>query len=134
MVPTKLRILYGDTDRMGVVYYANYLRFFEAGRNELIRAKGARYRDIEARTGLGLPVVEAHCRYAKPARYDDVVRVETRVEEIRRASVRFAYQVFRDDDGTLLAEGHTVHAVIDRDMKPVRLPEELRALLEAPDP
>ena len=76
MVTTRLRVIYGDTDQMGVVYYANYLRYFEAGRNEFIRAKGLRYRDFEERFGLRLPVAEAGVSYRQPARYDDLLRVD----------------------------------------------------------
>ena len=77
MVRTEIRVIYGDTDQMGVVYYAQYLRYFEAGRNEFIRAKGLRYRDFEARFGLQLPVAEAGVVYRRPARYDDLIAVET---------------------------------------------------------
>ena len=81
MVATELRVIYGDTDQMGVVYYANYLRYFEAGRNEFIRAKGLRYRDFEATYSLRLPVTEASVRYQAPARYDDLLRLETSLED-----------------------------------------------------
>lgn len=130
MVPTRIRVIYGDTDRMGVVYYANYLRFFEAGRNEFLREKGARYRDVEAEFGVMLPVVEANVRYRHPARYDDLIRIETRITELKRASLRFEYSVVREGDEKLLAEGHTVHACIDREHKPVKLPEPVVALLQ----
>ena len=76
MVKTEIRVIYGDTDQMGVVYYANYLRYFEAARNEFIRAKGLRYRDFEVQHGLLLPVAEAHVSYRTPARYDDLLAVE----------------------------------------------------------
>lgn len=131
MVPTDIRVIYGDTDRMGVVYYANYLRYFEAGRNEYLRACGARYRDLEAEQGVMFPVVEANVRYLHPARYDDVLTVETRITELRRASLRFEYRVVRREDGRLLAEGHTVHACIDRDLRPTRLPEQVLAAIRA---
>ncbi len=130
MVSTQIRVIYGDTDRMGVVYYANYLRFFEAGRNEFIRAKGMRYRDFEERHRLLLPVVEAGVSYRQPARYDDLVAVETSITEVRRASARFGYRLVRDD-GVLLATGHTVHACVDVDGRPRRMPEELLARLTA---
>ncbi len=130
MVSTRIRVIYGDTDRMGVVYYANYLRFFEAGRNEFIRAKGMRYRDFEEQHRLVLPVVEAGVSYRQPARYDDLVAVETSITEVRRASARFGYRLVRDD-GTLLATGHTVHACVDLDGRPRRMPEELLARLVA---
>jgi acyl-CoA thioester hydrolase len=127
VVATELRVIYGDTDQMGVVYYANYLRFFEAGRNEFIRAKGLRYRDFEEGYALRLPVTEASVRYHLPARYDDLLRLETSLAELRRASAAFAYRLVRD--GQLLATGRTVHACIDLDGKVRRLPEALVARL-----
>src|SRR5512138_2460689 len=114
---------------MGVVYYANYLRFFEAGRNEYIRAHGLRYRDFEERFGLRLPVSEASVTYRLPARYDDVVAVETSMGELRRASARFEYRIVRGDE--LLATGHTVHACVDLDGRIRRMPPELLARLGA---
>jgi acyl-CoA thioester hydrolase len=127
MVKTQLRVIYGDTDQMGVVYYANYLRYFEAARNEFIRAKGLRYRDFEAVWGLLLPVIEAHVGYRQPARYDDLLDVEIALAEARRATARFDYRILRD--GAVLATGHTVHACMDRSGKPRRLPAELIARL-----
>ncbi len=134
MVSTQIRVIYGDTDQMGVVYYANYLRFFEAGRNEFIRACGLRYRDFEARYGLVLPVAEAGVKYLEAARYDDLVSVETTLEEIRRASARFTYRLVRRGD--LLATGFTLHACVDREGRIRRLPDDLvRALTgEGHDP
>ena len=123
MVRTELRVIYGDTDQMGVVYYGTYLRFLEAGRNEYIRAHGLRYRDFEERFGLRLPVAEVTVRYRAPARYDDVVAVETSIGELRRASARFEYRILRGDE--LLATGHTVHACIDLEGRVRRLPQEL---------
>jgi acyl-CoA thioester hydrolase len=127
VVRTELRVIYGDTDQMGVVYYAKYLRFMEAGRNEFIRARGLRYRDFEERFGLRLPVAEAGVSYKLPARYDDVIAVETSLGEVRRASARFEYRILRGDE--LLATGHTVHACVDLDGRVRRLPEELLARL-----
>jgi acyl-CoA thioester hydrolase len=112
---------------MGVVYYANYLRFFEAGRNEFIRARGLRYRDFEARFGLRLPVAEAQVSYRAPARYDDLLTVETSLAEVRRASARFGYRIVRD--GELLATGHTVHACVDLEGRIQRMPPDLLARL-----
>jgi acyl-CoA thioester hydrolase len=129
VVPTPLRVIYGDTDQMGVVYYANYLRFFEAGRNEFIRAKGMRYRDFEERYALRLPVTEATVRYQEPARYDDLLCLETSLEEIRRVSATFAYRLLRDQ--AVLATGRTVHACIDLGGKVRRLQEELVTRLSA---
>jgi acyl-CoA thioester hydrolase len=129
MVSTQLRVIYGDTDQMGVVYYANYLRFFEAGRTEFLRAKGARYRDVEEQYRLLLPVTEAHVDYRASARYDDLLTVETSLTALRRVSARFDYRVIRE--GTLLASGHTVHACLDPSGRIQRMPEELGRLLRA---
>jgi acyl-CoA thioester hydrolase len=123
MVTTRLRVIYGDTDQMGVVYYANYLRFFEAGRNEFIRAKGLRYRDFEEAFRLRLPVAEAAVSYRVPARYDDLLDLEVSLGEVRRASARFEYRLLRE--GTVLATGHTVHACVDLEGRLQRLPAEL---------
>jgi acyl-CoA thioester hydrolase len=132
MVTTRLRVIYGDTDQMGVVYYANYLRYFEASRNEFIRAKGLRYRDFEARFGLMLPVAEAGVSYKQPARYDDLLDVEASIVEVRRASARFEYRVLRD--GELVATGHTVHACVDAEGKLRRLPPALVQALTQGEP
>ena len=129
MVKVELRVIYGDTDQMGVVYYANYLRFFEASRNEFIRAKGLRYRDFEAEYSLRLPVVEAHVAYKQPARYDDLLTVEISLGEARRASARFDYRIVRGED--VLATGHTVHACVDLDGRVQRMPQELLRRLSA---
>lgn len=129
MVKTELRVIYGDTDQMGVVYYANYLRFMEAGRNEFIRAHGLRYRDFEERFHLRLPVVEAQVSYRVPARYDDLLTVETSLSEARRASARFGYRIVRGDE--VVATGHTVHACVDVEGRVRRMPAELLAHLGA---
>jgi acyl-CoA thioester hydrolase len=129
MVRTDIRVIYGDTDQMGVVYYANYLRYFEAGRNEYIRARGLRYRDFEERFGLRLPVVEAQVSYRVPARYDDLLTVETSLGEVKRASARFAYRIVRD--GAIVATGHTLHACVDLEGRVQRMPPELLARLGA---
>ncbi len=123
MVTMQIRVIYGDTDQMGIVYYANYLRFFEASRNEFIRAKGLRYRDFEKEYGLVLPVTEAGVHYRQPARYDDLLTVEISLAEVRRASVRFTYRVLRD--GEVLATGHTVHACVALEGRVQRMPRPL---------
>jgi acyl-CoA thioester hydrolase len=128
MEKTDIRVIYGDTDQMGVVYYANYLRYFESGRNEYLRAKGALYRDLERDLGIVLPVVEAHVEYRRPARYDDLLVLETTLGKIGRASARFDYRLLRD--ATLLATGHTVHACLDRAGKVQKLPDSLAARLQ----
>ena len=123
-----LRVRYGDTDQMGMAYYGNYLRWFEVGRAELMRSLGLSYRKIEE-SGIRLPVVEARCHYLKPARYDDLVVIETGVERLARASVRFGYRVVNDETGELLALGSTEHCFLGEAGRPVRAPEAIAALL-----
>jgi acyl-CoA thioester hydrolase len=122
----EIRVIFGDTDQMGVVYYANYLRFFESARAAYWRALGRSYKDLEA-WGVAMPVVEAHCDYKRPSHYEDLLVIETRVSEVRAASLRFAYRVVRD--GVLLAEGYTRHAVIDTKGKPLRIPAPMLAMI-----
>jgi acyl-CoA thioester hydrolase len=124
----QIRVRYGDTDQMGFAYYAHYLRWFEIGRAEMLRALGLSYRAVEER-GTSLPVVEARCRYLKPARYDDLLTLETGVERLSRASVRFGYRVRRGEEGELLARGHTEHCFLGRDGRPGRPAPELAELL-----
>jgi acyl-CoA thioester hydrolase len=119
----EVRVIFGDTDQMGVVYYANYLRYFEGARAAYWRALGKSYKDLEA-WGVALPVVEAHCHYRRSAFYEDLLAIEVRVSELRGASLRFAYRVYRDD--ALIAEGTTRHAVIGRDGRPRALPAAMR--------
>jgi len=119
----EIRVIFGDTDQMGVVYYANYLRYFESARAAYWRGLGKSYKDLQA-WGVALPVVEARCRYKRPAYYEDLLAVEVVVSELRHASLRFAYQVFRGDE--LVADGVTRHAVIGDDGRPRALPAALR--------
>ena len=121
-----VRIRYGDTDQMGVVYYANYLRFFEIARAEWLRAYGVVYKEIEA-AGALFPVTEAFVKYRQPARYDDLLAIECWPEKVQAASLRFAYVVRRD--GMVLAEGHTGHACVDSGGRPRRFPPRVRAVL-----
>ncbi len=129
MVKADIRVIYGDTDQMGVVYYANYLRFFEVGRNEYLRACGARYRDVETTHRVHLPVVDAQVSYKRPAHYDDLLTVETALAKTGRASAHFEYRVMRE--GELLATGRTVHACVGFDGKVQALPPALLAALQA---
>ena len=122
-----LRVLFGDTDAAGVVYYGNYLRWFEAGRAERMRAAGLPYRDLVG-MGIHLPVIEAKARYAAPARYDDEVEVHVAVPWQKGVRIRFAYRVVRGDDGALLAEGETVHAFVDGNGRVVRPPAPYDAI------
>ena len=126
---TSLRVRYAETDRMGVVYYANYLVYFEVARVEYLRAAGADYRALEEE-GYLAPVVEARCRYHAPAYYDDLLRVETRLVDVRRARFGFDYRVLRGAD-ELIAAGHTSHVWLDaRTRRPVAAPPRLQAWRE----
>ena len=123
VAPYRHRVLYGDTDQMGVVYYATYLRFFEGARGEWIRDLGLTYAQIEER-GIYLPVLEVGVRYLKPARYDDLLEIHLRVSHTR-VKVRFEYKVYRAGSTEVLILGHTVHACINKDGRPTRAPDWL---------
>jgi acyl-CoA thioester hydrolase len=114
---------------MGVAYHGNYFAWFEVGRTDLLRGMGLTYRDLEA-DGLRLPVIEARARFLRPARYDDVLDIRTRVAEIGGASVAFDYAVHREGTPEPLAEGSTTHAAVDHGGRPRRLPATLRGLLK----
>jgi acyl-CoA thioester hydrolase len=129
-----IRVRYAETDQMGVVYYANYFVWFEVGRVELMRSLGFEYRVLEEQDQCFLPVVEANCRYKAPARYDDVLTLETRVLNQRTSMIRFGYRLLRempDKEPVLLAEGETVHVVVDRAMQKTVLPERFAAALRS---
>ncbi len=129
MVEAQVRVIYGDTDQMGVVYYANYFRYFELARSEYFRARGGSYREVE-RGGHFLPVVEASCNYRAAARYDDLLVIKTQISELRRASLTFAYELRRQGEEVVLCTGKTVHACVRDDGKPVRIPKQLASLLQ----
>ena len=109
---------------MGVVYYANYLVWFEVARTDLLRSAGWTYREMEA-AGFALPVVEAHCSYRRSARYDDEIDLQTSGTLLSPVRVRFDSRVVRAVDNTVLAEGHTIHASLAADGRPRRLPERV---------
>jgi acyl-CoA thioester hydrolase len=121
---TTLRVRYAETDKMGVVYYANYLVWMEVGRAEYCRAAGIRYRDMELDDGILLAVVEAHCRYLRPARYDQEILVKTWVANASRRAVEFEYEIRDAQSGSELAAGATKHVFLGAEMKPVKLPEK----------
>jgi len=125
----RVRVLYGDTDSGGVVYYANYLRYFEAARTEFMREHAFSYLSIAER-GFLLPVVECHLRYKASARYDDLLAVETCLAEVRPLSCRFNYRIVREGDGRLLVQGYTVHAAVNSEGRLVKLPAEVLAALQ----
>jgi acyl-CoA thioester hydrolase len=133
-VTTELRVRYAETDQMHVVYYANYLVWFEIGRVEVLRTLGLSYRDLEVDHGCILPVVEATCRYRSPALYDDEILIETRPTLLRGAVIKFGYRILRKatdgEEPKLLAEGETVHVVCDPQMQRKHLPHQYEDALK----
>jgi len=123
---TTFRVRYAETDQMGIVYYANYFVWFEIGRTDFCRQHGFAYRDMEQEDGLYIAVAEARCRYKAPARYDDEIVVRTRLRDVRKRVLVFGYEVCRAVTDELLAEGETVHVIIDRQGRPRALPEKYR--------
>jgi acyl-CoA thioester hydrolase len=134
-VTTEIRVRYAETDQMGVVYYANYLVWFEVGRVEVLRTLGFSYKQMEVEHGCILPVIEATCRYRASARYDDLILIESRPALLRGPVLKFAYRILRKNpDGaepTLLAEGETTHVVCDSRMRKMHLPPHYATVLRA---
>jgi acyl-CoA thioester hydrolase len=137
---TTVRVRYAETDQMGVVYYANFLVWFEIGRVELLRQLGFDYKQMEVVDDCVLPVVEATCRYKAPARYDDLIVIETRVSAMRASVLKFAYSVYRAGEGfadgselpeKLLATGETTHVIVDRSLERTVLPEKYANVIRA---
>ncbi|MCQ2380006.1 MAG: acyl-CoA thioesterase [Victivallaceae bacterium] len=122
------RVPYADTDRMGVVYHANYLVLFERARTEMLRSAGVSCSELERTENLLLPVLDAGCRYIRPARYDDLVTVRVWVSEMSRVRMRIESQVLRD--GELLVEGYVRLGCVNLDFRPIRMPEVLRLACE----
>ncbi len=130
----KIRVRYQETDKMGVVYYSNYFIWFEVGRTEYFRGLGMPYIEFE-KNDLYLPAVEAFCQFRAPARYDDLLTVVTRVSSFQEVRITFEYEVIRDQDGEVLAQGHTEHAFVNGQGRPVVLKKQnpflWRRLMEA---
>jgi len=120
----RIRVIYADTDAMGIVYHANYLKWFERGRVELLREIGIIYADFEA-CGYNMPVTKAGCHYLSPARYDDVVVIETEISALGRASIRFNYVIRDEATKRILAEGFTLHPFTNIEGKIVRVPHRI---------
>lgn len=118
---TSYRVIYGDTDRMGVAYYANYLRWFEIGRNELLRSVGLPYTEIE-RQEVMLPVSEAACKYIASVCYDDEIIIETSLDLSVRRGLKIDYVIYRKADMRVAAKGHTLHACLGKDGRVIRPP------------
>jgi acyl-CoA thioester hydrolase len=125
---SNVRVRYAETDKMGVVYYANYLVWFEIGRTDWLRDTGWTYSAME-NEGLALPVIEAHCEYKAGARYDDEIEIRTRARLVSPVRIAFDYDAVRLGDGQTVATGYTVHATVNDSGRPTRLPARVKELL-----
>ena len=125
---TKVRVLFADTDAMGVVYHTNYIKWFEQGRNEFMRQLGIPYTEV-AKLGLNLPLTEVNCNYHKFATYDQVLTIETKFDYIKRASIRFNSKIWDENRENLIAEGYTIHACTNNEGKIRRIPQLLLELI-----
>jgi acyl-CoA thioester hydrolase len=127
---TEQRVYYSDTDHGGVVYYSNYLKWFEIGRTEILRQSGFDYNDFE-KQGIIAPVVEVKCNYKQPAKYNDIIIIKTTIEDIGNSSIKFNYKIIRKSDNEVLAEGYTVNVFVDKKTsKSTRIPDNLRNALQ----
>jgi len=119
-----IRVRYAETDKMGVVYYANYFVWFEVARADLLRSLGWTYREME-HAGVTLPVIDAQCEYRRPARYDDEIEVRTKGRMLSPVRMEFTYEILFREDHSLAASGRTIHAALDLTGKPCRLPDRI---------
>jgi len=123
---TELRVYYADTDQGRIVYYSNYLNWFEIGRTELLRQYGYNHGDFEKK-GVIAPVVEVKCNYKQPAKYNDIVIIKTTITNIGNRSIKFDYKIIRKSDNELLAEGYTVNVFVDtKTKKSTNIPKKFR--------
>jgi len=125
------RARYAETDQMGVVHHGNYFTWFEIGRVELCRELGFEYKQMETEDDSFIVVAEAHCRYKRPARFDDVLEIRTRVTQSQRRTLRFGYEIFNQATGELIATGETLHVICDSLGRPKSLPEKYRQFFPA---
>jgi acyl-CoA thioester hydrolase len=125
------RVRYAETDQMGVVHHGNYFTWFEIGRVELCRELGFEYKQMETEDDSFIVVAEAHCRYKRPARFDDVLEIRTRVTQSQRRTLRFGYEIFNQATGELIATGETLHVICDSLGRPKSLPEKYRQFFPA---
>ncbi|HQU19005.1 MAG TPA: thioesterase family protein [Fimbriimonadaceae bacterium] len=125
----RIRVRYGETDRMGHAYYANYLYWLEQARGAWCRDRGFTYKDLEEQ-GMFWPVVEVHLRYKGEIHYDDWIRIDVRMSEVRRAAIRFEYEIWNETSNEKTTEGHTWHVLMGGDRKAQTIPDSLRELLE----
>jgi acyl-CoA thioester hydrolase len=125
---TTVRVIYGDTDNMGIAYHANYFRWFEIGRSEMFRSLGLAYREIE-KQGIFLPVSEVGCKFMAPVRYDDLLVIATTLDTTVRGGMKFDYLIFKENEEAALARGFSKHACINREGKVVRPPAFIMKLV-----
>jgi len=126
---TTYRVIYGDTDKMGVAYHANYLRWFEIGRSEMFRSLGLPYKDIEAK-GVFMPISEVYCKFLAPARYDDLIVIETTLDPGVKGSMKLDYRILNQDNEQLLVHGYTRLAYMDKKGQVTRPPAFLLEFIE----
>jgi acyl-CoA thioester hydrolase len=131
---TTVRVRYAETDQMGVVYYSNFFVWFELGRVEMFRQMGFSYKEMEQKDDCFTVVGEAQCRYKRPAKYDDVLRIRTWIIEARKRTIRFGYEIVNDSTGELLATGETTHIFCGRDGRTRQLPEQYSKLFGVAEP
>ena len=125
-----VRVRYAETDQMGVVYHSNHYIYFEIGRVEYMRNLGVDYKQMEIQDDSFIVVAESKCRYRRPARYDDLLRIRTRVISVKRRTIHFGYEILREENQELLATGETIHVVCDRAGRPKSLPEKYRQVFK----
>jgi acyl-CoA thioester hydrolase len=126
---TKIRVIYADTDQMGVVYYSRYFEFFERGRTELWRGLGVPYAQME-KDGTILPVIEAHCEYRKGPRYDGIIIIHSMIPAVPRATVRIDYELFDEAETIVYATGYTVHCFVNPQGRPMKAPKSFIELIQ----
>lgn len=125
---TKIRVIYADTDQMGIVYYCRYFEFFERGRTELLRDLGSPYAEME-KEGIGLPVVEAHCEYKKGPRYDELVVIQSTISDVPRSTIRIDYELYDESETTLYATGYTIHCFLNPQGRAIKAPKTFIELI-----
>lgn len=131
VVESQVRVRYAETDAEGVVYYANHFVYMEVGRVNYFRALGYDPASLD-RSGRGIVIIEATCRYHSPARFDDPLLIRAWVDEVKRSSFQFAYEIWHETDHRLIAEGRTVQVIVDlHTMRPIRIPQEMRDAMSA---
>lgn len=126
---TSIKVRYKETDQMGVVYHGNYFTWFDIGRTEFFRNMGMVYTELED-DGVLLPVIEANCKYIKPAKYDDEIIIITKLSSLKGVRLKFQYTLYRKEDNILIGEGYTIHAFVDKELRPINFKKKYREVWE----